>query len=198
MIEEAKRDLHYDIIYAWSKLILHHAFEHSVVSERMGLEVAKTLERKEAEDNVAKASAGFLKSKEFKSMLKRLSKAHDNYIGIKKILPKDSGYSLSSVDEKLMETIAGLTQDETRVIKDDGDTAAVAQTSDIGDKRKRLKEMYFGTDQKEERKRYKEPDSPGDDSLAPGTSISNQEDSSECAETVKPASKGKKKKIKKS
>jgi len=153
LMAEAKRDLHSDIIYAWSKLILHHAFQYSVVPEHMGLEVAKTLERKEVEDITSQSSGGFLKSKEFKSMMRRLSKAHDNYVGIKKSLLKDSslGFSLCSMDDNLMETINELTSDECRSKNE------ASARDDIGDKRKRLKEMYFSSGPEPERKRFKRP-----------------------------------------
>ena len=143
LMEEARNDLHYDILYAWNKLILCNAFHYSVVGERMGLEVAKTLERKQdLETSASQPSNQYFKSKEFKNMIRHLTKAHDNYVKIKNAFTEDSvsGHSLNLMDVNLIKNIEELTADDLKPTLMKG---SISQSDDIGEKRKRLKAQYF-------------------------------------------------------
>lgn len=143
LMDEARKDIHYDILYAWNKLILSNAFHYSVVGEQMGIEVAKTLERKEDQSNSSvQPSNQYFKSKEFRNMMRRLTKAHDNYVKVKNAFTQDSvsGHSLNLMDVDLIKNIEELIKDEEDEPKMKGDKS---QPDDIGEKRKRLKEQYF-------------------------------------------------------
>jgi len=144
LMEEAKKDKHYDILYAWSKLIYAGAFHYSVVSDYLGLDVAKSMERRDRIDNEQTAAPNsYFQTKDFQNMMKRLGRAHDNYVRIKDDILKEptSGYSLNSMDVGLMDRISEITEVTTKVKDDVVDKKP--ENSEIGDNRKKLKERFF-------------------------------------------------------
>jgi len=140
LMEEAKRDLHFDILYAWSKLIINHAFQYSVISTGVGLEVCRAQERRDSEVfGRSHPTESCFQSKEFRSMVRRLGKAHENYVQIKSSLNKGADQSLSSIDVGLMEKIADLTTYKNKPIIE------TENLEDIGDTRKQIKNKYFSS-----------------------------------------------------
>eukprot|EP00088_Acartia_fossae_P028632 TRINITY_DN2944_c0_g1_i4.p1 TRINITY_DN2944_c0_g1~~TRINITY_DN2944_c0_g1_i4.p1 ORF type:complete len:357 (-),score=51.12 TRINITY_DN2944_c0_g1_i4:58-1128(-) len=155
LIEEARKGLHHDVLYAWSKLIACHAFQYSVVSAHKGVEVARRLDKKDPEVSLIQNSANsYLKSKDFRGVMRRLTKAHTNYTKMKASFMKgntDTMLSLQSIDEEIIEAIEDIAKED---IKPTGDNPKCLKgPSDIGDKRKKLKEKFFagGPDNQDER-----------------------------------------------
>ena len=145
LMAEARRDSHSDILYAWSRLVASSAFHYSVVDRHYGLEVAKALERREVEEGGGEhTSEGYFRSKEFRVMMKRLNKAHDNYVKIKEAVTKDKGlgYSLNSMDNNLVNSINLLIAENPKAEMKVAETG----TDDIGEKRKKLKEKFFSAE----------------------------------------------------
>jgi len=150
LMDDAKRDMHYDILYAWSKLILYQAFQYSVVGAYLGLEVGKAQERRELDEySGAQTTKTCFQSREFKSIHRRLSKAHDDYLKMKAALSKNAGYpeySLASIDVGLMDKINKLTSElNEESFNGDSVSSKVSTKEDIGVKRKMLKDKYFSS-----------------------------------------------------
>ena len=183
LMEEAKREAHSDVLYAWSKLILTNAFQYSVVGGPKGLEVAKAMEKGEG-DNMSgiEHSSSYFRSNEFKSMMKRLGKAHNTYVNIKKSMIKepDAGYSLSAIDDKFMDDINEVTWSGVSM-----SSGSIGGLNEIGEKRKKLKEKFFETVHTEAKPRFIHDES------------ESEEDESWLPEVSEPSPKQKKKAVKK-
>jgi len=140
----AKRDHHWDVLYAWSKLFTGHAFHYVACRTQMGLEVAMLLEIKDIEErNISSYKEDYFKSKDFSSTLRKLSKAHSKYMTMKKNLASpnvDADKSLFLTDSNFPQTLR-----QQQVVKFDSiETPSPREKSAIGEKRRGLKYKYFG------------------------------------------------------
>jgi len=144
LAEDAKREKHLDILYAWSKLLLCRAFHYSVVGEPKGIEVGKSQEKRESDDFSSAAHSSYFDSKEFKNIVKRMKKCHQSYTKLKETYSKENqvGFSMSSMDPSFIASISKIVEEGEL-----DSTAAGKKTekSEIGEKRKRLKNKFFAS-----------------------------------------------------
>ena len=120
-------------------------FQYSVVSSHKGVEVAKRIDKKDPEvSSIQNSANSYLKSKDFRGVMRRLTKAHTNYSKMKASFMKGNTgtmLSLQSIDEGIIEAIEDIANQDA---KPTGDNAkSLKGPSDIGDKRKKLKEKFF-------------------------------------------------------
>ena len=115
----------------------------------MGVETAVQLESKEGDSGHTKAGGdSYFRSKEFRSLLRNLTKSHDKYMHMKTSLygPKGSGFGLELCEADMTKKIGQLVsvvEKEPPAGRSDGDVKP--SDDDIGEKRKILKERFFGS-----------------------------------------------------
>jgi len=149
LVEEARRDNHYDVLYAWYKLICCHAFQYSVVDKHYGVEVAKKMDKKDNGETLMTYSASsYLKSKDFRSVLRRLNRAHSRYSKMKTSFLKtstDDMISLNCTSETIIEDIEQIANQESKPEPGAEIRSGVTLkgASSIGEKRKKLKERFL-------------------------------------------------------
>jgi len=147
LIKSATKDKHYDVLYAWSRLIANHAFQYSCVSRNLGIEVGKHMERKDPEDTLEGYSAtSFLKSKVFKGKMRKLSLAHAKYMKTKEAVIRahpDKMLSLNSADPNLIEAIEEISNQESKARLKERLRLKKSGDKELGEKRKMLKERSF-------------------------------------------------------
>jgi hypothetical protein len=119
----------------------------------MGTEMAAQSDFHESDSNSFNPHFGerYFASKDFRSLLKNLTKSHEKYIHMKTSLYglKGSGFGLdlcqADLAQKIETLVSTVDPKSSRVTKRDGDDkTAVSSADDIGEKRKRLKEQFFG------------------------------------------------------
>jgi len=72
LVEGAKREAHWDVLYAWCKLLTDHAFHYTACESQMGLEVAQQMEVREAtEKGIIGGRDEYFKSKEYLGLIKK-------------------------------------------------------------------------------------------------------------------------------
>jgi len=147
LINTAKRDKHYDVLYAWSRLIANHAFLYSCVSRNIGIEVGKHMEKKDPQDTLEGYSAtSFLKSKVFKGKMRKLSLAHAKYMKTKEAVIKanpDKMLSLNSADVNILDVLDNIVNEESKPRMKEKMRLRKTGDKDLGEKRKLLKEKSF-------------------------------------------------------
>lgn len=149
LVEEARRDNHYDVLYAWYKLICCHAFQYSVVDGHYGVEVAKKIDKKDNGETLMTYSASsYLKSKDFRSVLRRLNRAHTSYSKMKATFLQtstDDMISLNSASETIIEDIEQIASQESKPEPgaEPHSKVTLKGPSAIGEKRKKLKERFL-------------------------------------------------------
>jgi len=140
----ARRDNHWDVTYAWSKLFTSHAFHFVATSAPMGIEMAYQSElRKSTEKGGAAASQEYFKSKEFEGLMNKVTKAHNKYAKMKNCLSdsKNSGdASLFLIDENFTKT---LKEAADKVDKKEKARKA-REKNQIGNNRRSIKYKFYG------------------------------------------------------
>jgi len=150
----ARKDKHWDVQYAWSKLISSHAFHYVASQSQMGLEAALLMEQKELSRlnyEKERANDDYFQSKEFTSMMKKAEKAQAKYVAIKNKLASpqvQADSSLFLTDPNFPETIRKqLGQSEClvqeQIIEEATNTKKTLKSS-IGRTRMSIKYKFFG------------------------------------------------------
>ena len=138
-MEGAKREAHWDVLYAWCKLLTEHAFHYTACESQMGLEVAQQMEaREKAEKGITGGRDEYFKSKEYMGLMKKLGRAHAKYTGMKNSLTSSNSgedRSLFLADSVFPATLRKLVRPKLEKKKDDGA---------IGRTRREIKERAFG------------------------------------------------------
>lgn len=120
----------------------------------MGTEMAAQQESRESDSSLAHPGGDpYFSSKEFRSLLKNLTKSHDMYMHMKTSLygQKGSGFGLDLCEVDLTRKIETLVSPKERdpLGRDAGPAshgqAKAGGSEDIGEKRKLLKEKFFGS-----------------------------------------------------
>ena len=141
LVEGARREAHWDVLYAWCKLLTEHAFHYTACPSQMGLEVAQQMEvREAAEKGIIGGRDEYFRSKEYLGLMKKLGRAHAKYTGMKNSLAsaKTAGdQSLFLADPVFPATLRKLVRSKQEKKKDDDSGA-------IGRKRRELKDRAFG------------------------------------------------------
>ena len=87
LVSLARKEAHWDVLYAWCKLLTEHAFHYTACVSQMGLEVAQQMEAREtAEKSVSGGRDEYFKSKEYSMLMKKLGRAHAKYTSMKNSL----------------------------------------------------------------------------------------------------------------
>ena len=137
----ARRESHWDVMYAWCKLVTSHAFHYTACPGQMGLEVAQQMEQREvAERGFVSSREDYFKSKEYLGLIKKLGKAHGQYSAMKTSLassrrPEDRGLFLA--DQVFPDTLRKLSKRKEQVQEGGGEGGT------IGRKRRELKDRAF-------------------------------------------------------
>ena len=143
LTEVAKKEKHWDVMYAWSKLFTNHAFHYVACSNQMGIEMAYQSEQRDmVEKSSAAAGQEYFKSKEFDGLISKVTKAHNKYVNMKKTLinakSKDDA-SLLFIDGDFPKTI-----EQTAATHDKQEKARKArEESQIGASRRRIKDKFY-------------------------------------------------------
>jgi len=142
LVEQARTDSHWDVVYAWTKLFTSHAFHYSAMPTQMGLEMAVQLEQRKKMDHSSRGAQNeYFNSQEFSGLMKGLRRKHNKYIKMKAALanPSDKAEKgLFLVDGNLPESIKlSIEPRESEEIKLHKDTEG------IGLKRRELKNKFF-------------------------------------------------------
>ena len=153
--ELAKKDNHWDVMFAWSKLFTSNALHYVAISNPMGIEVAYQAEvRENADKGAAAASQDYFGSKEFESLMNKVSKAHTKYVTMKQSLAdknNKSDASLFFIDEEFPKTIQQLGSEIDKKEK----AKKAREENKIGQSRRRLKDKFFSLGNSEQN--YEEP-----------------------------------------
>jgi hypothetical protein len=115
----------------------------------MGVEMAVQLESKEADSSLVQPSNSYFRSKEFRSLFKNLAKSHDKYMHMKTSLygQKGSGFGLNLCEAEMtskIEKLVSVVHNEPSSSRMGGEELK-KNDDDIGEKRKSLKERFFGS-----------------------------------------------------
>ena len=141
LVEGARREAHWDVLYAWCKLLTEHAFHYTACGSQMGLEVAQQMEvREAAEKGITGGRDEYFRSKEYLGLMKKLGRAHAKYTSMKNSLASSktpSDQSLFLADPVFPVTLRKLVRSKQEKKKDDDSGA-------IGRKRRELKDRAFG------------------------------------------------------
>ena len=141
LVSLARKEAHWDVLYAWCKLLTEHAFHYTACVSQMGLEVAQQMEAREtAEKSVSGGRDEYFKSKEYSMLMKKLGRAHAKYTSMKNSLVdcKTPGeQSLFLADPVFPSSLKKLLRSKQDKKKEDDSGA-------IGRKRRALKDRAFG------------------------------------------------------
>ena len=143
LVEQARSDCHWDVVYAWSKLFTSHAFHYTAMPTQMGIEMAIQLEQKKKSENLSSrgVQSEYFTSREFSGQMKNLRKSHSKYTRMKLALANPTDpieKSLFFIDKNLLENInQSIHPKETPEVKLHKDTEG------IGLKRRELKNKFF-------------------------------------------------------
>ena len=144
LVELARSDSHWDVVYAWSKLFNSHAFHYTAVPTQMGLEMAIQLEQKKNMENLSSVGAQneYCNSREFSGLMKGLRSNHNKYTKMKMALADPNNLaekSLFLIDGNLLENIK-----QSIEPKESREEQKLLKNSDaIGLKRRELKNKFF-------------------------------------------------------
>ena len=143
LTELARKDSHWDVMYAWSKLFTGHAFHYAACHTPMGIEMAYLAEQRDSSDKFgANASQDYFKSKEFVTMMNKVGKSHAKYVEMKKRLadsndPEDS--SLFMIDSDFVNSLnkCALKVDKAELVR------KAKEQSKVGQSRRSLKYKFY-------------------------------------------------------
>jgi len=144
LVELARSENHWDVVYAWSKLFNEHAFHFTTLPTQMGLEMAIQLEQKKRMENQNSRGAQneYFKSKEFNGLLKGMRKIHSKYTRLKGSLSNaedETEKSLYFIDPNLPESIKEIIEPK----EEPPEEALYTDRDGIGSKRRNLKNKFF-------------------------------------------------------
>ena len=142
LVEQARSDCHWDVVYAWSKLFTSHAFHFTALPTQMGLEMAVQLEQKKRMESPAAAQLEYFSSKEYLRLMKVLKKSHNKYTKMKSSLADPS----NSIDKSLffIDGSLPLSIKETVEPREPEEQRLKTDAEGIGIKRRELKNKFFG------------------------------------------------------
>jgi len=160
--ELARAEQHWDVTFAWCRLVTGHAFHYTAAAGWMGLEVAQQLEQREAGERSSQgARDDYFTSKEYTGLIRKLGKAHAKYTEMKSSLAPPSDRGLFLADSSFPTTVRKVAKRRRAPEVEEG-------TSSIGRKRRELKERAYGEEQVVERRKV-ENDEEDEWQLAPST-----------------------------
>jgi len=140
----ARRDNHWDVTYAWSKLFTSHAFYFVATSAPMGIEMAYQADLREStERGGSAANQEYFKSKEFEGLMNKVAKAHNKYVNMKSSLSdsKNSGdASLFLIDEKFTKTLNETAEKVDKKVK----SRKAREENQVGENRRSIKYKFYG------------------------------------------------------
>ena len=144
LVEVARSDSHWDVVYAWSKLFNSHAFHYTAMPTQMGLEMAIQLEQRKNMENLSSRGVQneYFSSREFSGLMKGLRSQHNKYTKMKIALADPNNLqekSLFLIDSNLLESVK-----QTIEPKESQEQQKLHKDSDgIGLKRRELKNKFF-------------------------------------------------------
>ena len=144
LVDQARADNHWDVVYAWCKLFNEHAFHFTAISTQMGLEMAIQLEQRKRMENLNSrgVQSEYFKSKEFHGMMKGMRKIHSRYTRMKESLSNagdETEKSLYFIDPNLPETIKEIIEPND----EPPEQKLCTDREGIGSKRRELKNKFF-------------------------------------------------------
>ena len=144
LVEQARTENHWDVVYAWSKLFNEHAFHFTALPTQMGLEMAIQLEQKKRMENLNSRGAQneYFKSKEFYGLMKGMRKIHSKYTRLKGSLSNaedETEKSLYFIDPNLPESLKEIIEPKEEPPEDE----LYTDRDGIGSKRRNLKNKFF-------------------------------------------------------
>ena len=144
LVEQARADNHWDVVYAWSKLFNEHAFHFTSLPTQMGLEMAIQLEQRKRMENLNSRGAQneYFKSKEFYGLMKGMRKIHSRYTRMKESLSNpgdETEKSLYFIDANLPESIKEIIEPK----EEPPEGGLYTDREGIGSKRRNLKNKFF-------------------------------------------------------
>ena len=143
LTEQARKDSHWDVMYAWSKLFTSHAFHYAACHTQMGIEMAYQAEQRDHSDKFgANSCQDYFKSKEFVQMMNKVGKSHSKYVEMKKRLadnndPEDS--SLFMIDSDFVTSLkkCAMKVDKEEIVR------KAKEQSKVGQSRRSLKYKFY-------------------------------------------------------
>lgn len=144
LVEQARAENHWDVVYAWCKLFDDHAFHFTALPTQMGLEMAIQLEQRKRMENLNSRGTQneYFKSKEFYGMMKGMRKIHSKYTRMKESLSNardEIDQNLYYIDANLPETIKEIIDPK----EEPPEEKLYTDRQGIGSKRRDLKNKYF-------------------------------------------------------